>query len=105
MHLTAAAGNEFTCFGLCTLPIADPNYSTTKSMWLVRAYNGQRYDRGRTIDPPRSTIRAESVATFRVNVAARTLHYKVNDGSFELAFDNISGDKVGQRAGRAYGCF
>ena len=63
-------------------------------MWLVRAYNGQRYDRSRVVEPPTAIIRADSVVHFKANLAARTLHYRVNDGPYQLAFDNIAGDKV-----------
>jgi hypothetical protein len=93
-HLTATSGNEFTCFGVCTLPITDSGYATSKSMWLVRAYNGQRYDRGTTTAPHLAPVRADSVVHLKVNLAERTLHIRVNDGPYELAFNSIQGPEV-----------
>jgi hypothetical protein len=103
MHLTATHNNEFTCFGLCTLPITDANYTTSTSMWLVRAYNGQRYDRGRTGEPNMAPIRAGSVVHVKVNLGERTMHLRVNDGPYQLAFSNITGAEV--CAAAVCGCY
>ena len=83
-HLTATDKNEFTCFGVCTLPITDAKYSTSDSMWLVRAYNGDVHVRGSVVSRV-SPVRAGSVVHFRAVQEENAVYMRVNEGSYERA--------------------
>lgn len=38
--------SQCTCFGAATKPVEDATYESSKSMFMLRAYNGNRYGRG-----------------------------------------------------------
>ena len=51
---TDKAGSECTCFGLAQRPVPLVSYASNESLWLVRAFNGKLYNRGRLLEGKRS---------------------------------------------------
>ena len=46
MKLDEDTHSQCSCVGVATRPVDNSNYEYSKSLWMVRAYNGNRYARG-----------------------------------------------------------
>lgn len=71
-------GGECSCFGLAQRPVPSVGYADNQNMWLVRAFNGKLYHRGRLLEGKRaSKCRAGSRVRLVYNANSGTLAYTV----------------------------
>lgn len=98
------AGNEGSCIGITTYPIADTNYKTTKDMFLYRAYSGQLYHGGPKPEPKLHRFTKDDTIRIRLDLTnSNNTNFGVlsfckmpKDGSpmeWNLAWKNIPLDK------------
>ncbi|ESN90897.1 hypothetical protein HELRODRAFT_90708 [Helobdella robusta] len=84
--------NEGTCIGVCRLPIADCNYSSTSDMWLYRAYSGSLYHAGEV--GYRQKFTQGDIITCYYDADNKTLAFAKNETTTTLAFEDMTSSEV-----------
>lgn len=85
------SGDEFTCFGVTTLPVDASKYDRNHCMWLVRCYNGSRYKFGSEITGRVPAIHPGTLLHFKLDMDAKTLTMRIGDGEPLLLFEDVVG--------------
>lgn len=83
--------DEMTCFGAATIPITISSYDSSPDLWMVRAYNGNVYARGKKLNKIIGKVHPGDSVTIEVDMEAGTMSYKVNDYNFGVIFSNLKG--------------
>eukprot|EP01029_Cantina_marsupialis_P018337 TRINITY_DN4205_c0_g1_i1.p1 TRINITY_DN4205_c0_g1~~TRINITY_DN4205_c0_g1_i1.p1 ORF type:complete len:1061 (-),score=350.29 TRINITY_DN4205_c0_g1_i1:134-3316(-) len=81
--------SECSCFGFSkTDSPSAHNYEGNPNLYMYRAYNGKIYQPGGS-DIEITKFHPDDIVTFKVEVATKEIFAKVNDGDYELAFENV----------------
>lgn len=76
-----------SCLGACTLPTTVPNYDSSSTLWMLRAYNGTVYHstRVKTLEK----FHPGDKAKIEYDATKGTLRYFKNGTDLGIAFDDI----------------
>lgn len=76
--------------GACILPMTDRSYSSSPSMYVLRSYNGQLYEGGKTTKTV-AKVHPGNVIKFTLDMDVGTLSFSIDGSAPEIAFEKLKG--------------
>lgn len=87
-----SAGDECSVFGAAQIPFSSRCYSSSPDLWMRRAYNGNMYNRGRTLDSlVMEKVHPGDIVRIEFDGKAGTLSYGINGQDPEVGFVDVTG--------------